>query len=120
MSKKYNYTGVVIEVGKVQTFNNFKKRELVVCDEPDAKYPNFVPFEATGDKCKELDAFKAGDEVEVGFFVNGRKWEKDGKTRYFTSLRIADVARAGEKVKAQDEPTEPEEISEGDVDDIPF
>ena len=71
----------------VQISDNFKKREFVVLD-ASGKYPQTILLQAVQDRTKILDAVKVGDEVEVTFFLRGRKWEdpKKGETRYFNSL----------------------------------
>lgn len=123
MSKKYTMTGTVVEVGKEQTFNKFSKRTIVVCDDPESKYPNLLPFEAVGDTMKYLDKFKCGDKVKVDFFLNGRKWDnpKTGTTQYFTTLRIASIFADGEVgEQEEEEPVVEEPKDDGDIDDMPF
>lgn len=116
-------TGTVVEVGKEQTFNKFSKRTIVVCDDPESKYPNLLPFEAVGDTMKYLDKFKGGDKVKVDFFLNGRKWDnpKTGATQYFTTLRIASIFADGEGgEQEEEEPVVEEPQDDGDIDDMPF
>ena len=123
MSKKYTMTGTVVEVGKEQTFNKFSKRTIVVCDDPESKYPNLLPFEAVGDTMKYLDKFKGGDKVKVDFFLNGRKWDnpKTGATQYFTTLRIASIFADGEGGEQEEEEHVVEEPQDdGDIDNMPF
>lgn len=71
--------------------NTFTKRQIVV----DAshynpmtgqKYENFPAFDFVGNRVNELDSFKVGDLVTISFALNGRPFEKDGKTTYFTSV----------------------------------
>lgn len=98
------FVGRVVTVEKTETLGRnpdkpFHKRVIVVDDADDgAKYPNPVPFEATGEKCKYLDKYKKGDEVEIEFYPNGRAWEdpKTGKTRYFSSNRIGFIKPVGD------------------------
>ena len=127
MGKKYEFSGVVEEVGKVETFKNFSKRTIVLCDDPNGKYPQHLQFEATGDNIALLDKVTVNDNATVEFFLNGRKWDnpKTGKTQFFTTLRIASLVRTGvndEKVavpeKSQD--AQPESVSIDDIDDMPF
>ena len=123
MSKKYTMTVTVVEVGKEQTFNKFSKRTIVVCDDPESKYPNLLPFEAVGDTMKYLNKFKGGDKVKVDFFLNGRKWDnpKTGTTQYFTTLRIASIFADGDGDEQEEETVVDEEPQvDGDIDDIPF
>ena len=62
------FVGRVVTVEKTETLGKperpFIKRVIVVDDaDINDKYPNPVPFEATGDKCQYLDQYKADIEV---------------------------------------------------------
>lgn len=50
-------------------------------------YDNFPSIEFSGDNCQLLDQLKMGDVVTVSFDLQGTKYEKDGQTRFFTSIR---------------------------------
>ncbi len=50
-------------------------------------YDNYPSIEFSGDNCQLLDQLKIGDVVTVSFDLQGTKYEKDGKTRFFTSIR---------------------------------
>lgn len=71
--------------------NTFTKRQIVL----DAshydpmtgqKYENYPAFDFVGNRVNELDNFKVGDLVTISFALNGRPFNKDGKTTYFTSV----------------------------------
>lgn len=71
--------------------NTFTKRQIVL----DAshydpmtgqKYENYPAFDFIGNRVNELDNFKVGDLVTISFALNGRPFDKDGKTTYFTSV----------------------------------
>lgn len=71
--------------------NTFTKRQIVL----DAshydpmtgqKFENYPAFDFVGNRVNELDNFKVGDLVTISFALNGRPFEKDGKTTYFTSV----------------------------------
>lgn len=71
--------------------NTFTKRQIVL----DAshydpmtgqKYENYPAFDFVGNRVNELDSFKVGDLVTISFALNGRPFDKDGKTTYFTSV----------------------------------
>ena len=71
--------------------NTFTKRQIVL----DAshydpmtgqKYENYPAFDFVGNIVNELDNFKVGDLVTISFALNGRPFDKDGKTTYFTSV----------------------------------
>ena len=63
----------------------FSVREFVV-EEPGERFNQFIKFQLSNDKCSLIDSFNIGDEVEVEFNLQGRKWEKDGKVDYFNTL----------------------------------
>ena len=123
----YRFTGRVVAVGQTERLGKdpskpFLKRTLVVDDADEgAKYPNPVPFEATGDKCRDLDACRVGATVEVAFFLNGREWrDRQGQVRWFGSNRIVEVS-AGAAVP--DIPMSGPEESDPTIDDasdLPF
>ena len=85
----YEFIGKVKTVGELQTFaSGFTKRELVVEEEREGKWPNVVAFAFKKDNVAKLDGVKPGMRVKVGFAVDGREWTdpKTGKVRYFSDL----------------------------------
>lgn len=50
-------------------------------------YDNYPSIEFSGDNCQLLNQLKIGDVVTVSFDLQGTKYEKDGQTRFFTSIR---------------------------------
>ncbi len=50
------------------------------------KYENYPAFDFVGNRVNELDNFKIGDLVTISFALNGRPFDKDGKTIYITSV----------------------------------
>jgi hypothetical protein len=98
----------------------FRKREFVVELVDNPRFPQFVQFELTGDRCEHLDGFEVGDEVRVEFSLRGREWKSPkGETKYFNSLDVWTVERmkdAGgdDRGFSDDEPPPP-----GD-EDVPF
>jgi hypothetical protein len=103
------------EVGK----NRFKKRSFVVEMADNPRYPQYVEFEVTGDRCSMLDDFQVGDEVQIDFQLRGREWTSPrGDVKYFNSLNVWTVEKAG---ASGDEP--PPSDFDGPPpsdDDIPF
>ena len=80
----YELTGKVKTVCEVQTFaSGFTKRELVVEEEREGKWPNVVAFAFKKEKATLLDGLTPGMRVKVGFAVDGREWTdpKNGKVR---------------------------------------
>ena len=80
-----------------QVSDRFTKREFVV-EIADGKYPQFVSFQLTGDRCSLLDGHNVGDMLRVTFNLRGREWRSpQGETKYFNSLDVwkLEAARAG-------------------------
>ena len=103
-----------------QVTERFRKREFVVELADNPRFPQFVQFELTGDRCDHLDGFKVGDAVRVEFSLRGREWKSPrGETKYFNSLDVWTLERmkdAGgdDRGFPDDEPPPP-----GD-EDVPF
>ena len=120
----YEFTGKVKGVGELQTFaSGFTKRDLVVEEERDGRWPNVVAFAFKKDNAAKLDGIVPGMRVKVGFAVDGREWTdpKTGKVRYFSDLTALRLERLDETVPVP-EPAVPEDVTaELDNDsEIPF
>lgn len=104
-----------------QVTERFTKREFVV-EVQDGKYPQFVLFQTTGDRCGMLDRHQEGEEVRVEFNLRGREWRSPkGEIRFFNSLDVWRLEQVRhDSVPHADEP--PPEAFAGDLadDDIPF
>ena len=82
----YEMTGKILSIGEVQTFNNdFTKREFII--DNGNKYQNTVKFELTKDNCQLINGFRVGDDVSVGFWVNGTEW----KDKFFVNLTASEI-----------------------------
>ena len=127
MGNKCTFVGRVVKVCATEKLGKdpskpFYKRQIIV-DDSDAgsKYSNEVAFEYHGDKCKYLDQFKEGDEVEIDFFPNGRRWKnpKTNTDQWFCSLVIGYIKKAGtEDAPAAEAEAAPESVD--DIDQMPF
>ena len=104
-----------------QVTERFRKREFVVELADNPRYPQFVQFQLTGDRCENIDGFEVGDEVRVEFSLRGREWTSPkGDVKYFNSLDVWTLQRAGAGGGfADDEPPLPDEPPPG-FDDVPF
>lgn len=93
-----------------QVSASFTKRQLVVTTEE--QYPQHIMIEFTQDKCDLLDAYKVGQEVEVGINLRGREWTNpQGETKYFNSIQ-------GWKIKKIGEAPAPKEAAKQDIEKI--
>lgn len=90
-------TGIVHSVFDAkQVSERFTKREFVLELADNPKYPQVVMFQATGDRCSQLDAIKVGDQVKVEFSLRGREWRSpSGEVKYFNTLDVWKVERVG-------------------------
>jgi hypothetical protein len=79
---------LIVKEEITQVSDSFKKREFVieVVNERDEKFNDFLKFQLTQDKCSYLDKYSIGQTVKASFNIKGRKWEKEGKIGFFTTL----------------------------------
>ena len=78
--------GIVHFVDETKTYgqNGFRKR-LVVLEQESGSFTNYIPVEFIRDDCDSVDGMKVGNEVEINYRLNGRKWQRDPKSevKYF-------------------------------------
>jgi hypothetical protein len=99
---------------KQQVSERFTKREFVLELTDNPKYPQLVLFQATGDRCDQLEGLNEGDEVCIEFSLRGREWRSpSGDVKYFNSL---DVWKVEATKRAAPRPA----ASSGATDDLPF
>ncbi|MFP6654343.1 MAG: DUF3127 domain-containing protein [Myxococcota bacterium] len=111
-----------------QVTDRFRKREFVLELESGSRYPQYVMFQLTGDRCEALDGFDKGHDVAVEFSLRGREWTSPkGETRFFNSLEVWSIDRVGDAPAAFATNEGPPAGSTGegppppsDDDDIPF
>jgi hypothetical protein len=104
-----------------QVTERFRKREFVLELSGNTRYPQFVQFQLTGDRCERIDDFEIGDEVQVEFRLGGRKWTSPkGEVRYFNSLDVWNIERASGATSRSEEPPPPEFSPPGTDDEIAF
>src|SRR6056297_2482127 len=70
--------GIVHLVEETKTYGQkgFRKR-LVVLEQDTGSFTNYVPVDFTRDDCDKADVLNKGDEVEIAYRLNGRRWQKD-------------------------------------------
>ena len=77
-----------------QKTERFRVREFVLELSENPRYPQYVQFQLTGDRCESIDGYSVGDEVTVEFSLRGREWQSPrGETRYFNSLDVWTIER---------------------------
>lgn len=80
--------GVVHMIEETKTYGakGFRKR-LVVLEQDKGSFVNYVPIEFTRDECDAVDSLNVGDEIDVTYRLNGRKWQRDAasEVKYFLS-----------------------------------
>lgn len=127
----YELHGKLLEkFGTVQRTESFKVREFVVEKSEDINgkvITNFIKFQSVQDRTGIVDNINIGDEIKVFFNIRGTKWEKDGRTSYFSNLdawRIEQVLQPGKGTSSNEEYLEPLDTfsssSDETVDDLPF
>jgi hypothetical protein len=116
--------GVVHLIEDTKTYGQkgFRKR-LVVLEQDKERFVNYVPLEFTNDGCDSVDGLNVGDEVEVTFRLNGRKWQKDAGSdvKYFLnaealSFKVFEGKSSTPSRKVNDELAE----NSFQDDDVPF
>ena len=115
-------TGKIKLINETQTFgaNGFRKREVVVIDDSNSEYPQYISVDFTQDKCDILNDYKEGDSVKIAINLGGRLWvNPEGVNKYFNSVTGWRI----EKVEAQDLPPVEQfqpAVSNAEQDDLPF
>lgn len=101
MSEMYEVTGTIHALGQTLPAGNKQKREVVLI--LGDKYPQYVAFEAFGDKVGDLDKSRVGDDVAIKFELRGREWKKDdGTVKFFTALGLRSLVT----IKAAPDPVD--------------
>ena len=120
---------IVVEDTKTYGQKGFRKR-LVVLEQDKGRFSNYVPIEFTNDNCDKVDGISLGDEIEVTYRLNGRKWQKDpsAEVKFFVNveaIKFAIQGGAGNSQTAAD-PAASKNLDEANAEltyseeDIPF
>lgn len=117
--------GVVHLIEDTKTFgqNGFRKR-LVVLEQENGRFTNYVPLEFTQDRCDAVDSLRVGEEVEIAYRLSGRKWQKDpsSEVKFFLSAEALSFKKSNptgdDKVKAANAAFA--EANDFDDDEVPF
>lgn len=125
----FEITGRLVEkYGTIQVSDRFKKREFVIESKESnngTDFKDFIKFQLTQDKCGLIDTVQPNDEIKVSFNIRGNKWEKEGKTNYFTNLDAWRIDKVQGKNSSLNDETIPapsiEDMPmEEETDDLPF
>jgi hypothetical protein len=93
----YTLVGALHAIMDEQTINaKLRKREFVVKFAENVDYPQLVKFELINDRCRLVDGFSLGQEVEISFSIKGREWvNPKGEKTYFVSLEAFRLGQPG-------------------------
>jgi len=83
----------------------FASRNFVI--EIEGQYPQQVQFQTVQAYCDQLDLYAVDQQVEVSFDLRGRAYEKDGVTKYFTTLNAWRIKKVGDQSVAPNTMTAP-------------
>jgi hypothetical protein len=115
----FKITGGIEKIFDTQQINDtFKKREFVIKVQ-DGEYVDYIKIEALQKNCELLDQYGEGQEVTVHFNLNGKPYEKNGKTMYFNNLRLWKFDDELPAVQAPQAPSATQETTEGE-NEMPF
>lgn len=113
----------LIEDAKTYGQNGFRKR-LVVLEQETGRFTNYVPLEFLQDSCDSVDELSLGDQVEIRYRLNGRKWQKDASSevKFFLNAEALGfkVLSATGSAPSSDGPVTDEEPPIYEDGDIPF
>src|SRR6478735_10037602 len=80
---------LLVKYDAQQVNDRFKKREFVMelAEEINGNvYTNYAKMQLVQNKCDILDRFNVGDTLSVNFNIKGNRYEKEGRTSYFSNI----------------------------------
>ena len=110
------FSGTIFKIDDTKNITEtFVKREFIVVS--DGKYPQYVKFQLTQDRCDIMDRFKTNDFVTVHFNLEGKVVEK-GKYAgsVFNNITAWKVEAQGAASSPQPQATTSKQYE----DDLPF
>jgi len=124
----FEITGKVIDISPVnQVSDKFKKREFVIEKKEAggaAVFIDYIKFQLIQDKCDLINESYINEDVRIWFNLKGNKWERDGKTSYFTNLDAWKIekmqAPGGDQVSPSRSTLEDVPPEVDDLSDLPF
>lgn len=121
-------SGKVHFIDETKTFgqNGFRKR-VVVLEQDNGRFTNYVPIEFIQDSCDSVDSLKVGDEAEITFQLSGRKWQRDAasEVKYFLNAQANSFKVIGSEAPAPTDDDgapmfDPSNESDFNEDNVPF
>lgn len=93
----YTLVGTLHAVMDEQSIKaTLRKREFVVKTAENVEYPQLVKLELINDRCRLVDGFAIGQELEVTFSIKGREWTNPrGEKQFFVSLEAFKLGAPG-------------------------
>lgn len=76
----------------------FSAREFVI-EVTESKYPQYIKFQLTQERCSKIDNFQVGEQLKVFFNLRGREWQD----KFFTNLEAWLVQPVNDESKAPNE-----------------
>lgn len=111
--------GQVKKIFEVQSFKNDFKKQTVIVDCGDTKYPSPIPVDFIKTGIEAVSGLKEGEQVEVSCRLGGREWTpENGDPKYFISLTGLSVSFLDGKLV--DDDGNVHDLPEEDDDDVPF
>jgi len=117
--------GKVHFIDETRTYGQkgFRKR-VVVLEQDNGRFTNYIPIEFIQDNCESVDSLNVGDEVEIAFELNGRKWQRDpdSEVKYFLNAQANSFQVLSGSQPAPDDAPEFDPSGEPDFDEdnVPF
>jgi len=95
----------LVEETKTYGQKGFRKR-LVVLEQDNGRFTNYIPLDFVQDACDTVDDLKVGDELDVSYRLNGRRWQRDpeSEVKWFLNAEATNFKvrkGAGEAVAAK-------------------
>jgi len=76
-------TGQIHYIGSVeQKTDNFSVRSLILKINPDGRYDQYIPMQASNTNTSKLDALNVNDNVTVHFNLKGQLGKQDATKAY--------------------------------------
>ena len=116
--------GVVHLVEETKTYGQkgFRKR-LVVLEQENGRFTNYIPVEFVQDNCDVADDIAKGENIEITYKLNGRRWQKDpgSEVKFFLNAeairfkKLAGAAAASSESQVASGEEEPPVYEDGDI-----